>query len=36
MNDEEIPILGSAINDGINSPFADLYIDIFPEWYDVE
>jgi hypothetical protein len=30
------PILGSVINDGKNAPFADLYYDTFPEWYDVE
>ena len=30
------PILGSSINDGVNSPFADLYLLDFPEWYDVE
>jgi hypothetical protein len=30
------PILGSNINDGINAPFADLYLLDFPEWYDVE
>jgi hypothetical protein len=34
--DQELPILGSAINDGINAPFADLYLDLFPEYYDVE
>jgi hypothetical protein len=32
----EIPIYGSEINDGINAPFADLYLDMFPEWYDIE
>jgi hypothetical protein len=32
----EIPIYGSVINDGINAPFADLYLDMFPEWYDIE
>ena len=35
-NDEELPIYGSEINDGINAPFADLYLDMFPEWYDIE
>lgn len=30
------PILGSSINDGVNAPFADLYLLDFPEWYDVE
>jgi hypothetical protein len=30
------PILGSIINDGVNAPFADLYLLDFPEWYDVE
>jgi hypothetical protein len=34
--DEELPILGLVINDGENSPFADLYIDLFPELYEVE
>lgn len=29
-------IFGSQINDGINAPFADLYLDLFPELYDVE
>lgn len=30
------PIYGLQINDGITAPFADLYLDIFPEYYDVE
>ena len=34
--DQELPILGSSINDGINAPFADLYLDLFPEFYDIE
>lgn len=34
-NDQPI-IFGSQINDGINAPFADLYLDMFPEWYDIE
>lgn len=29
-------IFGSQINDGINAPFADLYMDLFPELYDIE
>ena len=33
---ETPPILGSNINEGKNAPFADLYLDTFPEWYDVE
>ena len=33
---EEVPIYGSSINDGINAPFADLYLDLFPELYDIE
>lgn len=33
---EEMPIYGLEINDGINAPFADLYMDMFPEYYDVE
>jgi hypothetical protein len=32
----ESPIYGLQINDGVNAPFADLYLDIFPEYYDVE
>ena len=32
----DAPILGSSINDGVNAPFADLYLLDFPEWYDVE
>jgi hypothetical protein len=35
-NETTPPILGSVINDGDNAPFADLYYDTFPEWYDVE
>ena len=34
--EQEIPILGIEINDGENVPFGDLYLDMFPEWYDVE
>lgn len=30
------PIYGLEINDGINAPFADLYWDMFPEFYEVE
>ena len=33
---EELPILGLSINDGSNVPFGDLYLDMFPELYDVE
>jgi hypothetical protein len=36
QNEEELPIYGLSINDGINAPFADLYLDLFPEYYDVE
>jgi hypothetical protein len=36
INTEDSPIYGLEINDGINAPFADLYYDTFPEWYDVE
>lgn len=36
MSSENLPILGSSINDGESAPFADLYLDLFPEWYDVE
>ena len=32
----ELPIYGSQINDGVNAPFADLYLDLFPEMYDIE
>ncbi len=35
-NEEQLPIYGLSINDGINAPFADLYLDLFPEYYDVE
>jgi hypothetical protein len=35
-NEVAAPILGSSINDGVNAPFADLYLLDFPEWYDVE
>jgi len=34
--EKEMPIFGLEINDEINAPFADLYLDMFPEWYDVE
>lgn len=34
--EKEMPIFGLEINDGVNAPFADLYLDMFPEWYDVE
>jgi hypothetical protein len=33
---EEVPILGSSINEGINAPFADLYLLDFSELYDIE
>lgn len=33
---EELPIFGIEINDGVQSPFADLYLDLFPEQYTVE
>jgi hypothetical protein len=34
-NEEIPPILDSSINS--ENPFlGDLYLDIFPEWYDVE
>ena len=32
----EIPIYGSFISDGIDAPFANLYLDLFPELYDIE
>jgi hypothetical protein len=32
----ECPIYGLQINDGVNAPFADLYLDLFPELYEVE
>ena len=34
--EDNLPIYGLEINDGINAPFADLYLDLFPEYYDVE
>jgi hypothetical protein len=34
--ENEMPIFGLEINDGVNAPFADLYLDMFPEFYDVE
>ena len=34
--EDNLPIYGSSINDGINAPFADLYLDTFPESYDIE
>ena len=36
QSENELPIFGIQINDGISSPFADLYLDTFPEQYDVE
>lgn len=36
VEEDLAPILGSSINDGQNAPFADLYLDTFPEWYDIE
>jgi hypothetical protein len=36
LDQNELPIYGSQINDGINAPFADLYLDLFPECYEVE
>ena len=33
---DELPIFGLELNEGINAPFADLYLDMFPEYYDVE
>jgi hypothetical protein len=36
MSSENLPILGSSINDGESAPFADIYLLDFPEWYDVE
>jgi len=35
-HDDDSPIFGLEINDGVQAPFADLYIDLFPELYDVE
>jgi hypothetical protein len=34
--EDQMPIFGLEINDGIRAPFADLYLDMFPEFYDVE
>ena len=36
QSEDSTPIFGLEINDGINAPFADLYLDLFPECYDVE
>jgi hypothetical protein len=36
MFNNEAPILGLEINDGKSVPFGDLYLDTFPEWYEVE
>jgi|LakMenE01Jun11ns_1017448.scaffolds.fasta_scaffold9941476_10 hypothetical protein len=35
-NEEIPPILGLVINDGVNTPFAEIYYPMFEEWYDVE
>lgn len=35
-NEDQLPIFGIQINDGQSAPFADLYLDTFPEQYDVE
>lgn len=35
MNEtEDLPILGILINE--DTPFGDLYLDMFPELYDIE
>lgn len=36
QTEDSMPIFGSQINEGINAPFADLYLDMFPEYYDIE
>lgn len=36
ISNQELPILGLQINDGANVPFGDLYLDLFPELYEVE
>jgi hypothetical protein len=36
QEENDMPIFGLEINDGVNAPFADLYLDMFPEFYDVE
>lgn len=36
QTDDTVPIFGIELNDGVNAPFADLYLDMFPEYYDVE
>jgi hypothetical protein len=33
---DELPIYGLELNDGIDAPFAYLYLDLFPELYEVE
>ena len=35
-NSTELPIYGVYFADGDTVPFADLYLDMFPEQYDVE
>lgn len=35
-HDEEHPIYGVETMDGQNVPFGELYLDMFPEFYDVE
>lgn len=36
QTNDDAPILGIQINDEDNVPFGELYLDMFPEWYDVE
>lgn len=36
QTEDAVPIFGIELNDGVNAPFADLYLDMFPEYYDVE
>lgn len=36
QSEEEHPIYGVETADGVDVPFGDLYLDMFPEFYDVE
>lgn len=35
-NNDTLPLYGVYLADGESVPFADLYLDMFPEQYDVE
>ena len=36
QTENSMPIYGLEINDGENAPFAELYLYLFPECYEVE